>query len=50
MRSILIGLFLWVTFLGVLLVSQIIPSGYTRIDLMAEEGGKTILSDVVHGR
>ena len=47
MRSILIGLFLWVAFLGLLLVSQISPSGYTRIDLMAEERGKTILSDVV---
>lgn len=47
MRSILIGLFLWAIFLGVLFVSQIIPSGYTRIDLTAEEGGKTILSDVV---
>ena len=47
MRSILIGLFLWVAFLGLLLVSQISPSGYTRIDLMAEERGKIILSDVV---
>ncbi|MBE0558471.1 MAG: hypothetical protein IH628_14695 [Proteobacteria bacterium] len=47
MRSILIGLVLWVTFLGVLLVSQIIPSGYTRIELTAEEGRRTILSDVL---
>jgi hypothetical protein len=47
MRSILIGLFLWAIFLGVLFVSQITPSGYTRIELTAEEGGKTILSDVV---
>ena len=47
MRSIPIGFFLWVAFLGVLFISQTIPSGYTRIDLMAEEGGKKILSDVV---
>lgn len=47
MRSTLIGLFLWVAFLGLLLVSQIVPSGYTRIDLMAEAGNRTILSDVV---
>lgn len=47
MRSTLIGLVLWVAFLGLLLASQIIPSGYTRIDLTAEEKGKTILSDVV---
>ena len=41
MRSTLIGLFLWVAFLGLLLVSQVvIPSGYTRIELVAEEGGK----------
>lgn len=47
MRSTLICLFLWAAFLGVLLASQIIPSGYTRIELAAEAGGKTILSDVV---
>ena len=47
MRSILIGLVLWFAFLGVLFVSQVIPSGYTRIELMADEGRKRILSDVV---
>ena len=48
MRSTLIGLFLWVAFLGLLLVSQVvIPAGYTRVELVAEEGGKRILSDVV---
>jgi len=47
MRSTLICLFLWAAFLGVLLASQIIPSGYTRIELVVEGGGKTILSDVV---
>jgi hypothetical protein len=48
MRSTLIGLLLWVSVLGVLLVSQsVIPAGYTRIELVAEEGGKTILSAVV---
>jgi hypothetical protein len=47
MRSIPIGLFLWIAFFSVLLVSQVIPSGYTRIELIAEEGGKKILSDVV---
>ena len=48
MRSALIGLFLWVAFLGLLLLSQVvIPAGYTRIELVAEEGGKRILSDVV---
>ena len=47
MRSTLICLFLWAAFLGVLLASQIVPSGYTRIELAVEAGGKTILSDVV---
>jgi hypothetical protein len=48
MRSTLIGLFLWIAFLGLLLLSQVvIPAGYTRIDLVAEKGGKRILSDVV---
>ena len=47
MRSTLIGILLWGAFLGLLLVSQIIPSGYTRIDLLAEAGNRTILSDVV---
>ena len=47
MRSTLIGLFLWGVFLCLLLASQIIPSGYTRIDLLAETGNRTILSDVV---
>jgi hypothetical protein len=48
MRSTLIGFLLWATFLGALFVSQVvIPAGYTRIELVAEEGGKTILSDVV---
>ena len=47
MRSTLIGLLLWGAFLGLLLVSQIVPSGYTRIDLVTEAGNKTILSDVV---
>ncbi len=47
MHRILIGLLLWVSFFGILLASQVIPAGYTRIELMAEEGRKTILSDVV---
>ena len=47
MRSTLIGLFLWGAFLGILLASQVLPAGYTRIELTAEEGRKRILSDVV---
>ncbi len=47
MRRILIGLVLWASFFGILLASQIIPAGYTKIELAAEGGEKTILSDVV---
>jgi hypothetical protein len=47
MRPILIGLFLWVAFFGILLTSQVTPSGYTRIELTEEGRGKQILSAVM---
>ena len=46
MRSISIGI-LALVFLGILLLSQVVPSGYTRLDLSTEGRRKPILSDVV---
>jgi hypothetical protein len=47
MHPILIGFFLWIAFFGTLVASQVIPSGYTRIELTEEGRGKKILSAVV---
>lgn len=47
MRSIPVG-FLVLAVVGILLLSQVAPSGYTRVDLSAEGRGRPILSDVVH--
>ncbi|MHB8770821.1 MAG: hypothetical protein ACYC7J_07495 [Syntrophales bacterium] len=46
MRSISIG-FLGLALVGVLLLSQVVPSGYTRVHLSTEGRGKPILSAVV---
>jgi hypothetical protein len=47
MHPTLIGLSLWIAFFGVLLASQVIPSGYTRIELTEEGRGNKILSTVM---